>query len=231
MGERKVQSHYISSDFDPSKVGRRSKPHNGQHDVRFMMPMSIKCASCGDYMFQGTKANSRKELCYNEFYLGIPVYRFYIHCKSCYSEITIKTDPANSDYIVERGASRHFEPWRDVQLQQAAAAKERRGQSAIDDLGIGLIARTRQIQQQDELLGLGYSGRKRKKLKLKDIARIHDEIETVQTLTPEDRIHIENFATPPEIRKAEGFKLPIHFAGDRWSAPENGLLSYNDAPD
>ena len=65
MGERRVQSSYIPSDFDPSRVGRRSKPINGQHDVRFMLPMSIQCKNCGDYMFQGTKANGRKELCYD----------------------------------------------------------------------------------------------------------------------------------------------------------------------
>ena len=31
----------------------------------------------------------------------------------CSAEITFKTDPKNTDYAAEHGASRNFEPWRD----------------------------------------------------------------------------------------------------------------------
>ena len=31
----------------------------------------------------------------------------------CSAEITFKTDPKNTDYAVEHGASRNFEPWRE----------------------------------------------------------------------------------------------------------------------
>jgi len=33
----------------------------------------------------------------------------------CSAEITFKTDPKNTDYIAEHGASRNFEPWREEQ--------------------------------------------------------------------------------------------------------------------
>lgn len=33
----------------------------------------------------------------------------------CSAEITFKTDPKNTDYTAEHGASRNFEPWRDEQ--------------------------------------------------------------------------------------------------------------------
>ena len=37
----------------------------------------------------------------------------------------MKTDPQNSDYTVERGASRNYEPWRDKEAQQDEAERER----------------------------------------------------------------------------------------------------------
>src|SRR5882762_228227 len=33
----------------------------------------------------------------------------------CSAEITFKTDPKNTDYTAEHGASRNFEPWREEQ--------------------------------------------------------------------------------------------------------------------
>lgn len=39
----------------------------------------------------------------------------YIYSTLCSAEITFKTDPKNTDYAAEHGASRNFEPWRDEQ--------------------------------------------------------------------------------------------------------------------
>ena len=48
----------------------------------------------------------RKETVKNEDYLGIPIYRLYLKCLICYSEMSMKTDPKNHDYIMEHGADR-----------------------------------------------------------------------------------------------------------------------------
>ena len=55
-----------------------------------------------------------------EEYLGITVYRFYFKCPRCSAELVMKTDPKNSDYTVEAGASRNYEPWRDADAQVRA---------------------------------------------------------------------------------------------------------------
>lgn len=42
-------------------------------------------------------------------HLGLRIYRFYIKCTACLSEISFRTDPANTDYVLEAGATRNFE--------------------------------------------------------------------------------------------------------------------------
>ncbi len=76
-----------------------------------MAPFSMKCTSCGEYIYHGRKFNARKETT-DEKYYSISIYRFYIRCTRCSGEITFKTDPKGMDYTCERGATRNFEVWR-----------------------------------------------------------------------------------------------------------------------
>jgi hypothetical protein len=69
----------------------------------------------------GTKFNCRKEDVPEDAYLGIRVFRFYFKCTRCSAELAMKTDPKNSDYVMEAGASRNFEPWRDKSQQVCAS--------------------------------------------------------------------------------------------------------------
>ncbi|CAD6238076.1 unnamed protein product [Miscanthus lutarioriparius] len=106
MGERKVINKYYPHDFDPSNVPQRQRPKNEQTKVRMMLPMTVRCGACGVYLGRGTKFNTRMEDVPGERYLGaIRVFRFYIKCSRCSAEIAFRTDPRNSGYALESGAS------------------------------------------------------------------------------------------------------------------------------
>ncbi|KAL2913866.1 Pre-mRNA-splicing factor cwf16 [Polyrhizophydium stewartii] len=125
QSERKVITKYYPPDFDPSKIPRRKIPRETQQKVRLMAPFSMQCATCGDYIYKGKKFNARKERAEGETYLGVQVFRFYIRCPRCATEITFKTDPQNADYVAEHGAVRNFEPWREQSTVQEELDAER----------------------------------------------------------------------------------------------------------
>lgn len=121
MSERKVLTKYYPPDFDPSKIERHRS--RGQQSgpkvqtVRLMAPFSMKCTSCGEYIYKGRKFNARKETTEEKYY-AITIFRFYIRCTRCSAEITFKTDPKNMDYECERGARRNFEVWREAKVAE-----------------------------------------------------------------------------------------------------------------
>jgi len=119
MAERKVLNKYYPSDFDPDKLRTIERKNTTKIcNVRMMLPMTMKCYTCGTYTYIGTKCNMKVEPVQDEDYLGITLYRFYYRCSNCYSQITFKTDPKNNDYTAEIGASRNHEPWKDIMLAE-----------------------------------------------------------------------------------------------------------------
>ena len=132
MGERKVLNFYISPDFDASIIPRVKRDWDKAHEIRMMLPFSMRCNTCGEYMYRGKKFNSKKEMVKGEDYLGIRIFRFIIKCSVCSAEITFKTDPQNSDYTCESGASRNFEVWRDNEAAIDEAKKQREDEDKLD---------------------------------------------------------------------------------------------------
>ncbi|RFU79912.1 helix-turn-helix fis-type domain-containing [Trichoderma arundinaceum] len=121
MSERKVLQKYYPPEFDPNDISRRRGPKSTGpriQTVRLMAPFSMKCLSCGEYIYKGRKFNSRKEIRPDEKYLGIQILFFHIKCTRCSAEITFRTDPRNTDYAMVKGAMRSFEPWRNRELAE-----------------------------------------------------------------------------------------------------------------
>ncbi|XP_045155990.1 splicing factor YJU2 [Echinops telfairi] len=116
---------YYPPDFDPSKIPKLKLPKDRQYVVRLMAPFNMRCKTCGEYIYKGKKFNARKETVQNEVYLGLPIFRFYIKCTRCLAEITFKTDPENTDYTMEHGATRNFQAEKLLEEEEKRVQKER----------------------------------------------------------------------------------------------------------
>lgn len=132
MGERKVLNKYFPPDFDPSKIPRMKRPKNHQIEVRMMLPFSVQCNSCSEFMYRGKKFNSKKEDVEGDDYKGIRKFRFYIKCVTCSQEIVFKTDPEKADYELEQGATRNFEVWKDEAAEKKAEVENREAEDKND---------------------------------------------------------------------------------------------------
>lgn len=90
MSERKVLNKYYPPDFDPTDIPKMKTQKNRPFNIRIMAPMNMRCDNCGEYIYKGKKFNSRKEDVEDEYYLGLRIFRFYIKCPRCVSEIAFK---------------------------------------------------------------------------------------------------------------------------------------------
>ncbi|XP_065370329.1 splicing factor YJU2 [Calliphora vicina] len=151
MSERKVLNKYYPPDFDPSKIPRMKLAKNRQYTVRLMAPFNMRCKTCGEYIYKGKKFNARKEDVENETYLGIRIYRFYIKCTRCLQEISFKTDPQNTDYEIEAGATRNFMALKMAEEQARREEDELREEEANNPMKL-LENRTQQSRNEIEML-------------------------------------------------------------------------------
>jgi hypothetical protein len=121
-----------------------------------MAPFSMKCLNCGEFIYKGRKFNARKENSQEKYY-NISIFRFYIRCTRCSSEITFKTDPKNMDYTCEKGAIRNFEPWRnakeveETEEERLNRLEEEENESVMEKLETKTIDSKREMQIADAL--------------------------------------------------------------------------------
>lgn len=148
---RLILQKYYPPDFDPSKIPRMKLARNRQYTVRLMAPFNMRCKTCGEYIYKGKKFNARKEDVEGDDYLGIRIYRFYIKCTRCLQEISFKTDPKNTDYEIEAGATRNFMALKLAEEQAQREEDEEKEEEATNPMKL-LEKRTLQSKQELELL-------------------------------------------------------------------------------
>ncbi|KAJ7379274.1 Coiled-coil domain-containing protein 94 [Desmophyllum pertusum] len=151
MSERKVLNKYYPPDFDASKIPKLGLSRERQYVVRLMAPFNMRCTTCGEYIYKGKKFNARKETVQNETYLGLLIFRFYIRCPRCISEITFKTDPESTDYICENGATRNFQAQKLMEDEDDRKQKEEEEEEQNNPMK-ALEKRTKESKQEMDIL-------------------------------------------------------------------------------
>lgn len=151
MSERKVLNKYYPPDFDPSKIPKLKLAKDRQYTVRLMAPFNMRCLSCTEYIYKGKKFNARKETVQGETYLGLAIFRFYIKCPRCVAEIAFKTDPENTDYALENGATRNFQAEKLIQEEEERIKREREEEEMNNPMKV-LENRTRDSKREMEVL-------------------------------------------------------------------------------
>lgn len=116
-----------------------------------MTPFNMKCNTCGDYISKAKKFNARKETIESETYLGLKIFRFYIKCPQCMSEITFKTNPETNDYEMEFGAHRCFDALRLAMLQEDNEVEREKEEEKLNPMKL-LENRTKQSKEEMEEL-------------------------------------------------------------------------------
>ncbi|CRL03825.1 CLUMA_CG016292, isoform A [Clunio marinus] len=204
MSERKVLNKYYPPDFDPSKIPRCKLPKNRQYTVRLMAPFNMRCVTCGEYIYKGKKFNARKEDVENETYLGIRIYRFYIKCTRCLQEISFKTDPENTDYEIEAGATRNFMALKLAEEQARREEQEARDEEANNPMKL-LENRTEQSRNEIELL--------ESLEELKDLRTRHENIDYDALLNQYDPTETEEQREQRLAKLDEDYVKTVKFKG------------------
>lgn len=108
MSERKAINKWYPPDYDPSKLPKKKKSTNPNiNRVRLMVPFSMKCILCNEYIAAHRKFNARKEIT-SEKYMGVKIIHFHIKCPRCNGQLVFRTDPKTSGFEPVSGVVRNY---------------------------------------------------------------------------------------------------------------------------
>lgn len=203
MSERKVLNKYIPANFDPTKIPRAK--HAKQWTVRMMLPWSVQCGACGEYLPVGRKFNTRMEPVKDENYLGIKIWRFYFRCTRCSHEFTLKTDPKNADYLCEQNCRRNFELWKTPEGEEPAPdVEEDDGDKEVDTMAL-LEQRTKDSLKETQIMeALEQTRYLNAKINRFNIDTLISDINTdIEALTPADEQYMRDLFAKQTIKRVD----------------------------
>ncbi|EZG55194.1 hypothetical protein GNI_116340 [Gregarina niphandrodes] len=174
MSDVKDMNKYYPPDFDPEsyhrhkhilkQVGRGRKKsrtggpsRRGAMELRMLWPFSLVCERCEEVTFVGTKFNSRVERLKTEDYLGIPIWRISGKCHECHAPIVLKTDPKNTDYVIESGGHRLFDAAlaaKEIQEEKDRAQHDQQQLGTMEQLERKAINTAQEIQDLESIARL-----------------------------------------------------------------------------
>merc|ERR1719312_282582 len=95
------------------------------------MPYNIWCGGCNNHIGMGVRYNAEKTKV--GMYYTTPIYQFRMKCHLCTNHFSIKTDPANLDYVIVEGASRQERRWDPTENGQIVPDDKTVGRKLADD--------------------------------------------------------------------------------------------------
>ena len=121
------------------------------------------------------KFNGKKELLKEKYLDSIKIYRLTISCPRCANSIAFRTDPGNSDYVMEVGGVRNYVPQKPNDDLNAKTAVE-----SIDET-LQRLVREKEMEQ-NEKMGIKEQADDKMDLLEKRLAKIQQEQEDDEEL-------------------------------------------------
>ena len=156
-------------------------------------------------------------------------YIYRISSTLCSAEVTFKTDPKNTDYTAEHGASRNFEPWRDEDAEEEVdrlAKLEEEENNPMKVLENKTVDSKREMDILDALQDIRARNARNERVGLSEdlLARIileeetEDDAERKRLEEEDERLVQEVFSKVPTSensvvtvkRKADDLESPLH---------------------
>ncbi|NWR25127.1 YJU2 factor, partial [Emberiza fucata] len=135
---------YYPPDFDPAKIPKLKLPKDRQYVVRLMAPFNMRCKTCGEYIYKGKN--------WGWVALGVAVGLPGAGPPlSGRAAAPPQTDPENTDYTMEHGATRNFQAEKLLEEEEKRMQKEREEEELNNPMKV-LENRTKDSKLEMEVL-------------------------------------------------------------------------------
>uniref|UniRef100_A0A8C9NGK0 Uncharacterized protein n=1 Tax=Serinus canaria TaxID=9135 RepID=A0A8C9NGK0_SERCA len=137
MSERKVLNKYYPPDFDPAKIPKLKLPKDRQYVVRLMAPFNMSATG--------------RDTPLSQSFITLPIKTFFPGSILGFPAAPPQTDPENTDYTMEHGATRNFQAEKLLEEEEKRMQKEREEEELNNPMKV-LENRTKDSKLEMEVL-------------------------------------------------------------------------------